>query len=87
MPLDSFYLFAEGDIEKFCRIDWGSIRQKIIQKFVQIVHVDVCARSITADSSLRIYSFLFMIMVLVMVLVLVTVDFPTDSPQDCPMDE
>jgi hypothetical protein len=59
MLLDSFYSFAEGDIEKFCRIDWDSIRQKIVLKFVQIVHVDVCARSITADGGLRIYSFLF----------------------------
>lgn len=57
--LDSFYPFAEGDIEKFCRIDWDSIRQKIILGFVQIVHVDVRERSITADSGLRIYSFLF----------------------------
>lgn len=44
MPLDSFFLFAEGDIEKFCRIDWDLIRQKFIQKFVQIVHADMCAR-------------------------------------------
>lgn len=80
MPLDSFYPFAEGDIEKFCRIDWDSIHQKIIREFMQIVHVDVRARSITADGGLRIYSFLFMVMVLVMVLVLVTVDFPADCP-------
>lgn len=59
MPLDSFYPFTEGDIEKFCRIDWDLIRQKIIREFVQIVHVDVYARSIIADSGLRIYSFLF----------------------------
>lgn len=80
MPLDSFYAFAEGDIEKFCRIDWNSIRQKIILEFVQIVHVDVCARSITADGGLHIYSFLFMVMVMVLVMVMVTVDFPSDSP-------
>ena len=55
MPLDSFYPFAEGDIEKFCRIDWDSIRQKIIREFMQIVHVDVRARSITADGGLRIF--------------------------------
>ena len=78
MPLDSFYPFAEGDIEKICRIDRDSIRQKIIREFVQIVHVDVCARSVTADGGLRIYS--FMVMILVMVLVLVAVDFPTDCP-------
>lgn len=80
MPLDSFYPFTEGDIEKFCRIDWDLIRQKITREFVQIVHVDVYARSIIADSGLRIYSFLFMVMVMVMVLILVTVDFPTDCP-------
>ena len=73
MPLDSFYPFTEGDIEKFCRIDWDLIRQKITREFVQIVHVDVYARSIIADSGLRIYSFLFMVMVMVMVLILVTV--------------
>ena len=59
MPLDSFYPFAEVDIEKSCRMDWDSIRQKIILRFVQIVHIDVRVRSITADSGLRIYSFLF----------------------------
>lgn len=80
MPLDSFYLFAEGDIEKFCRIDWDLIRQKIASEFVQIVQIDMCVRSITADGGLRIYSFLFMVMVMVMILVLVTVDFPTDCP-------
>lgn len=45
MPLDSFYPFAEGDIEKFCRIDWDSIRQKIILEFVQIVHSDMRVRA------------------------------------------
>lgn len=45
MPLDSFYSFAEGDIEKFCRIDWDSIRQKFIPEFVQIVHTNVRARA------------------------------------------
>lgn len=29
MPLDAFWCFAIGDIEKFCRIDWDSFRQKI----------------------------------------------------------
>ncbi len=45
MPLNSFYPFAEGDIEKFCRIDWDSIRQKIVLEFVQIVHSDMRVRA------------------------------------------
>ena len=45
MPLDSFYPFTEGDIEKFCRIGWDSIRQKIILEFVQIVHSDMRVRA------------------------------------------
>lgn len=38
MLLDSFLSFAEGDIEKSCRIDWDLIRQKWCHIFVQIVH-------------------------------------------------
>lgn len=38
MPLDSFLSFAEGDIEKSCRIDWDLIRQKDMYIIVQNVH-------------------------------------------------
>lgn len=57
MPLDSFLSFAEGDIEKNCRIDWDSFRQKECHIFVQIVHSDVRRRAKPPDMRICVYAF------------------------------